>query len=151
MNGKDASQTRTSRRQFLGRALGGWIVLSLLPVAKVFVEYLTPKKIVESVRESLKIASISDVPPGTARIFRFGKDPVILVHTDTGQFKAFNARCTHLGCVVQYQPDPTPHFYCNCHGSVYNSDGVNISGPAPRPLAPYKVTLEGSSIVVART
>ena len=141
----------TSRRAFLFRFLGVWGVVSVVPLVKGVLEYLTPKRIAETLRESLRVGSVPDVPQGTAKIFKFGKDPVIVVHTAGDQFRAFNARCTHLGCVVQFQPDPVPHFNCNCHGSQYDINGVNIAGPAPRPLAPMKVTIENASIVVTRT
>jgi menaquinol-cytochrome c reductase iron-sulfur subunit len=30
---------------------------------------------------------------------------------------------------------------CPCHGSKYEGDGTNVSGPAPRPLAWYRLSL----------
>jgi len=43
------------------------------------------------------------------------------------------ARCTHLGCTPDWKPSENK-FKCPCHGSGYDSEGVNFEGPAPRPM-----------------
>jgi menaquinol-cytochrome c reductase iron-sulfur subunit len=35
----------------------------------------------------------------------------------------------------------THRFACPCHGSTYSGDGVNTGGPAPRPLAWYRLSV----------
>jgi len=50
------------------------------------------------------------------------------------------ARCTHLGCTVNWFEDLRT-FKCPCHGSEYHSDGVNFAGPAPRPLDRVRIEL----------
>ena len=145
------SERQLDRRNFLVKVLGVWSVLLVAPVVKAVLEYLTPIRPAESSRELIRVASTDDLATNQARIFKVNKDPVIVVHTRTGQYKAFNARCTHLGCVVQYLPDEDPpHFGCNCHGSEFDINGRNIAGPAPRPLTPYKVIIKESSILVAK-
>ena len=58
--------------------------------------------------------------------------------------------CTHLGCSPQEKraeakgemgADWPGGFYCPCHGSKYYGDGVNYAGPAPRPLAWYRLAV----------
>lgn len=44
-----------------------------------------------------------------------------------------NAVCTHLGCVVPYDPNENK-FKCPCHGSQYDSQGKVVRGPAPLSL-----------------
>ncbi|MEM7518756.1 MAG: Rieske 2Fe-2S domain-containing protein, partial [Planctomycetota bacterium] len=34
-------------------------------------------------------------------------------------------------------------FKCPCHGSGFNKQGINIEGPAPRPLERYKIMIAG--------
>ncbi len=142
---------RSNRRDFLTKILAAWSLLVVAPIAKAILEYVTPRRTSETRRETIRVASTEDLAPNTARIFKVGKDPVIVVHTPSGQYKAFNARCTHLGCVVQYTTDEgPPHFGCNCHGSQFDINGKNIVGPASRPLVPYRVIIRESSVLVAK-
>jgi cytochrome b6-f complex iron-sulfur subunit len=85
--------------------------------------------------------------------FDFGGQPCLVIRTPDGQVRAFNAVCTHLECTVEYRAEKADIF-CNCHNGVYDLNGRNVSGPPPRPLEVYKVTLRGKTgeeeIVVSR-
>jgi len=146
---QDALPVR-GRRDVLKLALGAWGALCSLPVLGMILQYVTPVAEKGGVRQSILVGQSGDFAEGSVKIVRFNRDPVLLIHTSAGQFRALSARCTHLGCVVQYQDSPVPHFGCNCHGSQFDMNGVNISGPAPRPLPPYRVMLSGSSIYVSK-
>jgi len=74
--------------------------------------------------------------------FNFDGKPCLLIRTPEGEIKAFNAICTHLDCTVEYRPE-RHDIFCNCHNGVYDLNGRNVSGPPPRPLEVYKVTLRG--------
>lgn len=50
------------------------------------------------------------------------------------------ARCTHLGCTPDWKPAENK-FKCPCHGSGYDSEGINFEGPAPRPMDRAEVKL----------
>jgi cytochrome b6-f complex iron-sulfur subunit len=58
------------------------------------------------------------------------------------------ARCTHLGCTPDWKPSENK-FKCPCHGSGYDSEGVNFEGPAPRPMdrAHLDVAPDGQIVV----
>jgi cytochrome b6-f complex iron-sulfur subunit len=58
------------------------------------------------------------------------------------------ARCTHLGCTPDWKPSENK-FKCPCHGSGYDSEGVNFEGPAPRPMdrAHLELAPDGQIIV----
>lgn len=57
---------------------------------------------------------------------------------------ALIAVCTHLGCTPRWDQEEKV-FLCGCHGSVFDIEGNNISGPAPSPLwrAPVRLTPDG--------
>ena len=58
------------------------------------------------------------------------------------------ARCTHLGCTPDWKPAENK-FKCPCHGSGYDSEGINFEGPAPRPMdrAHVEVAPDGQIVV----
>jgi cytochrome b6-f complex iron-sulfur subunit len=86
--------------------------------------------------------------------FNFGGKPCLLVLSGERTVRAFNAVCTHLDCTIEFRPG-TSDMFCPCHNGVYDMNGRNVSGPPPRPLEEYKVTLRGTpgqeEIVVSRT
>jgi len=58
------------------------------------------------------------------------------------------ARCTHLGCTPDWKPSENK-FKCPCHGSGYDSEGINFEGPAPRPMdrANVEIAPDGQILV----
>ena len=54
-----------------------------------------------------------------------------------GTNEALSLTCTHQGCTVKHTENG--QFYCPCHGSLFESNGQVISGPAQRNLPQYKV------------
>jgi len=59
-------------------------------------------------------------------------DRIWVVRNAEGIFAIF-ARCTHLGCTPDWRESENK-FKCPCHGSGYDSEGINFEGPAPRPM-----------------
>lgn len=55
-------------------------------------------------------------------------------------FYVLSTVCTHLGCTPNWLAGEGK-FKCPCHGSGFVQSGVNVEGPAPRPLERFKVTL----------
>jgi cytochrome b6-f complex iron-sulfur subunit len=60
------------------------------------------------------------------------------------------ARCTHLGCTPDWKPSENK-FKCPCHGSGYDSEGINFEGPAPRPMDRAKVELAPDGQILVDT
>jgi Rieske Fe-S protein len=138
-----------SRRNFLKYFLGGGLTAFAFSVIYPVVKYLIPPKSSEPVPTSVIAGKVGELKPNSGKIFKFGNEPGILIDTPEGDIRAFTAICTHLACTVQYRPD-LGHIWCACHDGHYDLNGINIKGPPPRPLTPFKVHTKGDQIFVSR-
>ncbi|GAB7180474.1 Rieske (2Fe-2S) protein [Kitasatospora sp. Ki12] len=87
----------------------------------------------------------SAVPEGGGKVFREQK--IVVTQPAAGQYKAFSAKCTHAGCIVDQVKNQ--QIQCPCHGSRFAiADGAVQDGPAPSPLPAYTVTVEGGNLKV---
>jgi cytochrome b6-f complex iron-sulfur subunit len=84
---------------------------------------------------------------GGAHFFQFRGHPAVLLQPAPGEFAAFSAICTHLGCVVQWLPEKG-EFLCPCHAGRFAADGRVLGGPPPKPLEPISVALAGDTLLV---
>lgn len=138
-----------NRRQFtnflLAGGLLGWIGSVLYPI----LSYLRPPKVAEATVSSVKAGVASEFAANSSEIVKFGRKPVILIRTESGEFRAFSATCTHLDCIVQYRSD-LKQIWCACHNGLYDTRGRNISGPPPRPLEEYAVNVVDDEILVSK-
>lgn len=74
-------------------------------------------------------------------------DPTYVIVTEDKSIESYgiNAVCTHLGCVVPWNPNAN-RFICPCHGSQYNNEGKVVRGPAPLSLALVHAAVEEDKI-----
>lgn len=97
-----------------------------------------------------QIITLADLAVGGSHEFTTADgQPAIVFRTKNGVF-AYTEICTHQGCTVSYSaPDKT--LVCPCHGAVYDpfNGAAVLAGPAPAPLPPIKVAVNGGWIVEA--
>ena len=143
-------QVNRPRRTVLKAFLGGGILASLGSFLYPVLRYLVPPAETNMGVDSVVAAATTELKPNSAKIFRFGSRPALLIHTADGEYRAMSATCTHLSCTVQYRKD-VQQIWCACHNGMYDLNGRNISGPPPRPLENYQVHVQGDEIHVVRT
>lgn len=141
--------SRMSRRGFFDWVLGTGIVALAGAALYPLVRFVIPPKVPEAKASQVVAAKVGELTPNTGKIFRFGKDPALLIMTSDGKYRAFTAICTHLDCTVQYRGD-LERIWCACHNGHYDLNGNNIQGPPPAPLTTYDVVVRGTDIIVNR-
>lgn len=95
------------------------------------------------------IGRLNDVPMGGVKLFTYptANDPCILVRTGADAWVAYSQKCTHLACMVYYDP-PHQQFACPCHEGFFAvADGRVLHGPPQRPLPKIVIERRGDVLV----
>jgi len=147
-HGAGRAAAPASRRTFLQKLGLAGILVGIGGFSYQAIRSLVPNVLYEPPRR-FKIGT----PAALAEGVTFLEDRRLYVFKEGKSFYAISGACTHLGCTVKYTKLQQPkqvdvggqkkeipfEFHCPCHGSKYYADGTNYSGPAPRPLACYKL------------
>lgn len=98
------------------------------------------------VRLSLASYPALGKPEGAIKILPVAAaDPIYVLATPSGEYRAVSPICTHRGCTVDVQG---ARLVCPCHGSTYDREGKVLRGPAQRALTHYTVVREGDTLVI---
>jgi cytochrome b6-f complex iron-sulfur subunit len=128
------------RRRIVWATVAG----SLITFFLMFLRFFLPRSILEP-SSIFRIGSPSDYALGVDT--KWQQQYRIWVTRTSDRLFVIYARCTHLGCTPDWKASENK-FKCPCHGSGYDSEGINFEGPAPRPMDRAKVTLDAEGQVV---
>jgi menaquinol-cytochrome c reductase iron-sulfur subunit len=172
----DAAPASGPRRSFLAKALAFLTagVLMTLPTAAGLAFFLDPLLRKRGAsggavgrRDAdgfLPVTPLAAIPAdGRPQIFtvyddsvdawnKFANQPVgrvFLRRLPDGSVTAFNVRCPHLGCAVDYRPAQSDYL-CPCHMSAFGLDGQKKNEIPPRDLDSLEVKVKDKSEVWVR-
>ena len=92
-----------------------------------------------------RLGAASDIPVGGGAIYTAAK--VVVTQPASGQYKAFSAVCTHVGCLVNKVTSGT--IDCPCHGSEFKiTNGAVVTGPAPSPLPAKQIKIVDGQVIL---
>ena len=124
----------------------GGILTTLLGMIAPALSYLWPVMKHGPMTEMEEIGRADDIPVWGSKKVIVGGSALLLIRTPK-EFKAYSAICTHLGCIVDWSAEQK-EIVCPCHAGVFNTEGLPVSGPPPRPLAAYPVSVIDGKIFV---
>jgi cytochrome b6-f complex iron-sulfur subunit len=162
LNGGDTDgKDGMTRRKFLntGISVVGWGIVATGLGAGLFenLRFLYPKVVFHPPSKYIigQIGDfVTDKKPDQFGVIavdaRFKKDHRFFVVREKGRIYSLYARCTHLGCTVNWFEDLTI-FKCPCHGSEFHSNGKEFAGPAPRPLDRHHISQDSDGNIVVDT
>ena len=137
---KDELVVIAKRRHFVAASILGVLSVNFL----MFLRFFFPRTLFEP-KTRFRIGYPADYGFGIDQ--RFLAAHRIWVVRDTEGLFVISAVCTHLGCTPEWKPAENK-FKCPCHGSGYDSEGVNFEGPAPRPMDRAHVELDPEGEIV---
>ena len=124
--GPDDTTVDQRRRRLVWSGVAAFLVAWFL----AFFRFFLPRTLFEP-NTTFKIGYPTDFALGVDTKFQ-QKFRIWIDRTPDRLFVIY-ARCTHLGCTPDWKPSENK-FKCPCHGSGYDSEGINFEGPAPRPM-----------------
>ena len=139
--GPQDNEVNQGRRRFAWAAFAAFMTAWFI----AFFRFFLPRTLFEPAT-SFKIGYPADYGLGVDT--KFQQKYRIWVDRTPDRIFVIYARCTHLGCTPDWKPAENK-FKCPCHGSGYDSEGVNFEGPAPRPMdrAHVEVAPDGQILV----
>lgn len=141
---QDQNEKKVSRRRFLRTAMWATVGLVLVEIATAGLALFWPRKI-KGFGAVIRAGTLDDFPVGSVTRIRDGRFYISRLSED--EIMALYWRCPHLGCTVPFE-DADDRFECPCHGSIYEKNGQNIAGPAPRPMDYMSIELRGNEVYV---
>ena len=132
-----------ARRRFIWTGVVAFLATWLL----AFFRFFMPRTLFEP-STVFKIGYPSDFGMGVDT--KFQQLYRIWVDRIPGRIFVIYAKCTHLGCTPDWKPAENK-FKCPCHGSGYDSEGINFEGPAPRPMDRAHVELAPDGQIIVDT
>ena len=85
------------------------------------------------------VEGVDQIPPGQGAVIRQGLKKLAVYRDEAAGLHVCSAVCTHLGCVVAWNPAERS-WDCPCHGSRFGIDGDVLHGPAASPLSPERMS-----------
>jgi len=140
------TQNKPTRRSFLDLLIAAGSGITALAMSIPGLMYLWPAA-QGGTAVAVEVEGAARMSPGQSKMLQVAGKPVIVVCGRSG-FVAFSASCTHLGCLVKWEPDKK-HFACPCHAAVFDEKGGVVAGPPPGPLPPYAVKQVGDKVYVS--
>lgn len=95
-----------------------------------------------------RIPGATDLPAGSAVSFTVPGTtiPGVLVRLAADTYAAFDQRCPHLGCPVEWSAQRA-RFECPCHRAIFDGSGGRVvSGPPPRGLRRIAIERRGDDV-----
>lgn len=129
-----------TRRRLVWACIWGYLGVNFL----MFLRFFFPRALFEP-KTVFSIGYPSDFGIGVET--KFQQDYRIWVVRNPFRLFVIYARCTHLGCTPDWKQSENK-FKCPCHGSGFDSEGVNFEGPAPRPMDRAHLEVDATGQIV---
>jgi cytochrome b6-f complex iron-sulfur subunit len=138
----------SSRREFITLLSQAFLALWGLGAAGAVAAYLKAPERGAGIAERLvRVGLLDDFQIGEGRLVRHGVTPFYVVRVDATRVVAISAVCTHVRCILGYDRE-RKGLVCPCHDGRFDLAGNVISGPPPKGLQVYPVSVRAGEVYV---
>jgi cytochrome b6-f complex iron-sulfur subunit len=145
----DINKANISRRSLLQIAGWGSLLATFGIAIGSGLRFLYPRVLFEK-PSTFKIGAPDDFKingDSDYQVYEIWKaEQSVWIVREKNRMYALYAKCTHLGCTPNYFADDKV-FKCPCHGSQFRGNGINFTGPAPRPLDRFNISISKEGII----
>jgi cytochrome b6-f complex iron-sulfur subunit len=143
-----AGPAHPTRRRFLDLLSKAFLGLWGAGIAGAIAAYLRPPAHGSGMAErTVRVGLLEDLRIGEARLVRHGVSPFYVVRLDAARVVALSAVCTHVRCILGFDRERRA-LTCPCHDGRFDLAGQVLSGPPPRPLPSYSVSVRAGEVFV---
>lgn len=148
----------SSRRDFMGMALGGFAALG--GIAALYAAKRTWDPLPSVSAAGITTIDLSAAKENELVTEKWRGKPIFILKKSSSmpksdrdvvvggnRFLVAIGLCTHLGCIPAYLPGDSM-FKCACHGGEFDATGKQTFGPPPSPLVIPPFKINGNSIVL---
>ena len=136
-----------SRRKFLTWLSRGFLGLWAVGGIGVVTTYMGSREGDESAGRLVHVGPFDQLRIGEIRLVRHGVTPFFVIRTNETNVVAISAVCTHVRCILNVDRDHRT-IVCPCHEGRFDLKGNVLSGPPPRSLPAYEVSLRAGEVYV---
>ncbi|HEY9645214.1 MAG TPA: Rieske (2Fe-2S) protein [Chroococcidiopsis sp.] len=138
------------RRTFVVLAGLGALVSSLEAIANARTPSpVTDPTLVAQAAGFQTVGTVSQLNSAHVIQTRIGRTSVAVIRNPSNPngVLAFNRRCPHEGCQVDWSNNQS-QFVCPCHSAEFSATGQAVRGPARSPLTHYPARIQGGQVQV---
>ncbi len=137
----------TSRRQFLTWLSRAFLGLWALGGIGVVTTYMGSSENNEGGGRVVRVGPLDALRIGEIRLIRHGVTPFFVIRTNETSVLALSAVCTHVRCILNVDREHRA-IVCPCHEGRFDLRGNVLSGPPPRALPSYEVSMRAGEVFV---
>ena len=138
-----------NRWDFWDWCLAGLSVFGLALGLIIFFLYALPQEplIIPEVQASIRVGTLDEFPPNTARLQSWGSELILVIRTENGELRAVEGRSPTTNCVLRWDPRRS-HISSPCSYEIYNARGYIVGGLGDQALRSFPVWIRDEIISI---
>lgn len=148
-NPSSEPELQVAKWDFWDWCLAGLSVFGVALGLIIFSLYALPQEplIIPEVQASIRVGTLAEFPPNTARLQSWGSELILVIRTADGEMRAVEGRSPSTNCVLQWDAR-RGYVSSPCSYEIYNPLGYIVSGLGDQALRSFPVWIRDGTISI---